>query len=137
MYAAREHITARYGEDVLIAAVGDDGRVDEARVDEALAAATAEIDSYVAVRHTLPLSDAPAVLRQHCVDMAVYKMSAGSDTLTEEIKDRYRASVAWLKDLSMGRATLGTPAKPGQTSARPVVRTGPPRRFTRGQLQDL
>lgn len=137
MYASRADIEARYGADVLVAAVDESGRVDDARVEAAISAASAEIDSYVAVRHALPLSSVPAVLVQHCIDMAVFKMSAGSDVLTDEVKERYKSSVAWLKDLSRGHATLGLKARPGQTSARPVISTGPARRFTRAKLQDL
>lgn len=137
MYATRSDITDKYGRDALYPAQGADGTIDDAKVTKALGAATSIIDSYIGTRHTLPLPTTPDRLKQVCIDIAVYEMSPGADTLTDEIKDRNKASIAWLKDVSAGRASLGLPTAPGRTSARPVVTTGSPKLFSRSNMRDL
>ena len=137
MYAAKIDITDKYGDDALYPAQDSDGMIDDVKVTKALESATAEIDSYLGVRFTLPLPSIPDLLKEACIDMAVYKMSPTADTLTDEIKDRYKAAKVWLKDISAGRASLGLPSAPGRTSARPVVTTGTKKLFSRSEMRGL
>ncbi|MFB9372419.1 gp436 family protein [Algimonas porphyrae] len=137
MYATREDIVSRFGEDVLIGAADADGLIVDARITAALEAASAEINSYVGVRHTLPLTSVPPILVEHCVVMAIYKLNSGADMGTEDMETRNKQALGWLKDLSNGRATLGLDSKPGQKSPRPVVTTGTPRQFSRHAMREL
>lgn len=106
-YATQQNIIDRYGEDAL-SALADrdvDGEIDETSVSDALDDASEEIDSYIGVKHPLPLSSTPGSVVRACIDIALYNL-AGSRT-TEEIKDRFNRAISWLRDVSKGTATLG------------------------------
>jgi len=141
VYASRADIETAYGEDVLFGAVGDDGLVDGARIVRALEKAKDEIDSYISVRHALPLPEVPSRLRDVSVDLAIYHINMGADALTDEMRTRYKDGLAWLKDVGAGRAQLGlkTSGRDGsqRSGPRPVVTTGTPRQFSRRAMRDL
>lgn len=71
----------------------------------ALADADSTIDGYLASRYTVPLvTPAPAVVRTAC-DLARYYLY--DDQVTETVQKRYDAAVAWLRDVSTGKVSLG------------------------------
>lgn len=113
-YATAQELIDRVGEDALygVADRDADGLIDTPTVERALDDASAEIDSYLAVRYPLPLATVPAALMRTCCDLALYHLS-GNRT-TEEVEKRYRNAIAWLRDLSAGRASLG--AAPAETA---------------------
>lgn len=77
---------------------------DVARVEQELADASAEIDSYLANRWPTPLAETPPLIaRAACVLAREGLDRQGRDPVTEAAK-RIRA---WLKDLAQGKATLG------------------------------
>ncbi|SNR22893.1 DUF1320 domain-containing protein [Paracoccus sediminis] len=146
-YATAPDIVDLYGPSALYVADRDnDGTVDAAAVDRALVSASDEIDSHVGVRHALPLAAVPGILRQHCVDIAVYRLALSADVLTEEHRRRYEDAVAHLRRIAEGKAALVLPADPDaptdpdapeMTGPRPIVASGPPRLFTRGAMRDF
>jgi len=136
-YAIRSDITEKYGPDALYPAADQDGSIDGAKVTQALNAAASIIDSYIGTRHMLPLPTVPETLKRVCIDIAVYEMSPDADTLTDEITARNKAAIAWLKDVSAGRASLGLASPSGRTSARPVVVTGSEKLFSRNSMRNL
>lgn len=94
-------------------------------VTQALTAASEEADSYLATRYAVPLSvPPPEHLVQATCDIARYRLYAGA--ADQEVQNRYEQAVAWLKDVSAGRALLpGVPLSagdgalvPGQSPAR-------------------
>jgi phage gp36-like protein len=145
-YATQSDITDLYGLNALYVADRDgDGVADAAAVDRALASASAEIDSYLLVRYTLPLPDVPQILVQACVDIAVYRLALSHDVLSEEHRRRYEDATAHLKRIARGEAALHLPSAPPVldpdgnpiTGAKPIVAGGPPRLFSRDQTRDL
>lgn len=131
-YATAEEMEERVGtEDFSVIADRDgDGLVEEEAVTGALDDASAEIDSYLAARYPLPLTETPATVKRACIDMAMYHLS-GNRT-TEEVEKRYNRAVAWLRDVSKGVATLGdTPVEAASSGA---VFTGGTRQSTRTKL---
>lgn len=74
----------------------------------AIASADGLIDSYLASRYSLPLVSTPAVLKEAALDLARYELH--KERATEEVRDRRKEVVAWLRDLSSGKARLGVPA---------------------------
>jgi len=108
-YATADDLVTRFGLDEIsqIAEPEDPGAADFdlARVDSALADATAQIDSYLRVRMTVPISPVPDVLRSAAADLARFKLH--DDHAPEAVADRYRSTVQWLKDIAAGRASLG------------------------------
>lgn len=130
-YATVGEISDRYGADSLSALADRDGdtMMEMEAINGALDDATAEIDSYLAARYPLPLSDVPISLKRACMDIALYHL-AGQRT-TDEIEKRYNRAIAWLRDISKGVAMLGEPSVDKtahkasfSTSGRLMTRTG-------------
>ena len=68
--------------------------------------ATAEIDTYLqAAGYSLPLVSTPVVLRNRCCDIARYNLDR--IRMREDVQQRYKESIAYLKDLVRGIADLG------------------------------
>ncbi|MEO5327267.1 MAG: DUF1320 domain-containing protein [Magnetococcus sp. THC-1_WYH] len=78
------------------------------RIQFALEEAGVTMDSYLAIRYPLPL-DAGRVsttrLPGICCDIARYLLQSNQDI--EVVTTRHNAALAWLKDLSAGKAGLG------------------------------
>lgn len=89
-------------------------------VSDACDAASQEADSYLATRYAVPVTATP--LPEHLVqsvcDIARYRLYAGA--ADPEVQNRYAQAVAWLKDVSAGRALLpGVPLSAGDGAATP------------------
>lgn len=143
MYAQQSDIAELYDESALYVAERD-GAVDPDAVARALASASGEIDSFVGVRHTLPLPRIPALLRQLAVDIALYRLANSRALLTDEHRRRYEDAIATLRRLSKGEQDLGLPPEPpaegeepGLPGPRPIVATGPERLFSREKMRGL
>ena len=74
----------------------------------ALGRASAEIDSYLTQSYRLPITAQAALdhLRGICVDVARYHLTGSYTNCTDEIRNRYRDAIAWLRDVIAGRANL-------------------------------
>ena len=99
-----------------------DGVADQAVVDRAIADAGALIDSHLSVRFAVPVSPVPDALRACAVDLAVYFLRLGRDSVTEDVRRRYEDDLAWLRAVASGRAALGIEPPPAEGSAAPGVR---------------
>jgi phage gp36-like protein len=70
--------------------------------------ASDEIDAYLESRFALPLSDPPAVLVRICCEIAMYHLIALRPIHDlEDAKDKYEKCIAFLKEVSDGKRTLG------------------------------
>ena len=141
-YATLKDITDRYGEtDLLVAADRDgDDRVDTPAVNRAVRDASAEIDTYLAARYTLPLATPPSVLKRLCVDISLYRLAFNALGNTEERRQRYQDAVALLLRISKGDVSLGVgkdkDAKAASKGKGAVIK-GPVRRFSRTAMKGL
>ena len=102
MYASRNDLEARFGEGELqqlemMQTVGSS-------IEEALQDASEEIDSYIAVRYVLPLPSTPSTLKRIACNIARYRLYFQQPT--EEIENRYKAEIDFLKRVADGKATL-------------------------------
>lgn len=102
------------------------GSIDTDVSTAALSFASAMIDSYCGGRYALPLEPSDQVV-DICVNLAIYKLYEGRqldipDTV-EKANDR---AMAFLKDVSTGKATLNQAGVP-QTTELNVVRPDPNR----------
>lgn len=142
-YATDADIVDLYGPDALVVADRDgDGMAESPAVARALSSATDEIDSYLGVRYAVPLAHVPGVVRQACVDIALYRLALSADVLSDEHRRRYEDALAHLRRIAKGEATLVLPAvpgdpPPGDNSPQPIVTGGPPRLFSREKMRDL
>lgn len=140
-------ISELYGQAALVVADHDrDGAPDYAAIARALISASNEIDSYVGVREILPLPRVPGILKQFCVDIAVYRLALSADVLTDEHRRRYEDVIKHLARIAKGDAALNIPPDPNApvdpdapepAGPRPIVADGPPRLFSRQAMRDF
>lgn len=84
------------------------------RIDEAIAAASAEIDSYLAMVTTLPLTTTPVLLVRISVQIALYHLFLRRNQgAYREVE--YQNCRSWLRDIAAGKVTLGLPATAAPT----------------------
>ncbi len=101
----------------------EDGTADAAVVSQAIEDAEGEIDSYLGKVYVVPIpAPVPKVLQQKAVTMACYFLYKGRRALSEDIKDNYKACIAWLKDIVAGKAGLGILPKPSESAGAGGVR---------------
>jgi phage gp36-like protein len=120
MYATVTHMIARFGETHLIRLSRPEDRtaetVDEAKVNTALADASALIDGYIRGRYFVPI-------RAACV-LARYDLAQGEHMdPSEEMAKARKDVIAWLENISRELVNLDVPAaRPTGTNA---VGSGP------------
>lgn len=105
-YANRIDLVRRFGEQEIASLEDPDntGSGDLRVSSEALDDGTEEVNSYVAVRYSLPLPTVPAPLSRACCDVARFRLY--KDRPTEEVKYRYERTVKWLEQLAAGKVLL-------------------------------
>jgi len=139
-YAVQQDLEDYFGSsELLIAADRDgDGEADEGVVASGLNSATAEINSYLAVRYDIPLAETPEVLTRVCCDLAMYHMSVGSPSMTEDKETRYNNCIKWLRDVSKGVASLGAAEAQVEVQDEATVSSSSEERlFSRTKMQGL
>lgn len=146
-YASWQDISDLYGQSALVVADHDrDGAPDYGPITRALISASDEIDSYIGVREILPLPRVPGILKQFCVDIAVYRLALSADVLTDEHRRRYEDAIRHLARIAKGDAALVIPPDPDApvdpdapepAGPRPIVAEGPPRLFSREKMRDF
>lgn len=118
MYATQQDIIDLHGADflLLVAARGLERTLADAKTREAiadaLAQASSEIDGYISTRYAVPVEPTPRIIQNHCINIAIYLMASTADRMTDIIRERYKDALAWLKDISTGKANL-PPAQTG------------------------
>lgn len=107
-YATNNDIITIYGEQVLNAVASRDGsnRQSYEAVEAALDAASAEIDTYIGNRYTVPLVAPPPYIRQVCVDISVYRLALDVGPRTDEMRLRYKDAIEYLRAVSKGDIDL-------------------------------
>ena len=137
-YAVQADLETRFttAEIVQLTDVADPptGLIDAAKVAAALAAADALIDAYVGVKYALPLAEVPAVLTDKAADIARFELYGHG--ATAEVKARYDDAVAFLRDLSLGKAKLKlADGAEAATPAGTIAHDGPERTFGRTRTE--
>lgn len=141
-YATQTDLETRYGVRELAAITARPGtpagEVDAAVVALALADAAAVVDSYLGVRYAtpLPLPAPPRVVDLAC-QIARYRLQ--EQRASDRVRQDYTDALAFLRDLSGGRATLpglSLPVPPGQGSGVVGV-AAPPVTFTDSVLRGM
>lgn len=102
MYANREDLNARFGSNEI-----DNLEVMQTTpdaVNQALQDASEEIDSYIAVKYVLPLPSVPSTLKRVACNIARYRLYYQQPT--EEVENRYKMEIDYLKRVADGKAIL-------------------------------
>jgi len=134
-YATAQDMSDRYGEDTVLRLSdrnGDD-QADEHVLTQALNDATAEIDTYLAMRYSTPMTPVPSVLTRLCIDIAVYRLASSADMATEEQRTRYEDALTLLDKIAKGQVLLGAPAIANTTAGSAHLVTQA-KRFSRGRI---
>jgi len=138
VYCDQTDIERRIGEADLtaLADYDGDGDADAAVVEQAIRSAGALIDSYLGVRFAVPVSlpdgTCPAALATRAVNLAVYFLRLGRDSVTEDVRAQYEDDVAWLRAIVAGAVSLGVEPTPAEGPRAPAARhEAQPRLFGR------
>lgn len=100
MYATEEDMIKRFGNEVETLK----SMLPEGAIVEVLQDATEEIDSYVAVKYSLPLPSIPSTLQRIACNIARYRLYFQQPT--DEVENRYKAEIDYLKRIADGKAVL-------------------------------
>ncbi len=140
MYATQADLDQRFGTAELVKltdrATPGTGQIDATVIARALADAEAEVNGYLQGRYTLPLATVPAVLVRVTCDIARYYLY--DDWATDQVRDRYKDSVALLKGIADGKVSLGLDQAAAQikdSSGSKVSENCPERIFSRDKLE--
>jgi len=119
MYATRADMEARFGVNEIsnLKAM----QTVENAIEQALQDAVEEIDSYVAVKYQLPLPEVPSTLKRIACNIARYRLYFQRPT--EEVENRYKAEIDFLKRIADGRATLNILNTQNQVTTEKPVQT--------------
>lgn len=110
-YATVADLVSRYGETEVLRFSAGDGPLPEAiepaRIDQAIADASALIDSYLRRRYKTPLSTPPSDIVRAACTLARYDLAMGGDREpTEQMRLARKEVIAWLEGVADGRTTL-------------------------------
>jgi len=122
MYCSLDDIKKLLPEDILEQLTDDEGlgTINQARVDEAIAGADAEIDGYLGGRYSVPLSAATEIVKKLSVDIAIYNLysrAVASGTIPELRSERYRNAIKQLEGVSKGMISIGVDEKPASSAS--------------------
>ena len=78
----------------------------------------------------------PDLVRDLCIDIALYKLAEVGQGLNEEKRTRYEDALSLLKRIADGKANLDLPIPAKPKSAGAVIVSSQPRRFGRDRLRD-
>jgi phage gp36-like protein len=105
MYATRDDLATRFSDaEIAQLEMDENGLSNEDLSSAAIQDACAEVDSYIAVKYTLPLPNTPTILLRAVCDIARYRLY--KDRATEEVRRRYEDAVSWLKLLAKGSTLM-------------------------------
>ena len=137
-YAVKQDMIDRFSEVELMQLTDRTGAVDaidDTVLGKALADADAEIDGYVMGRYALPLPSTPKILVGMACDITRYRLY--EDRATEHVRARYEDAIKYLKEVALGRISLGLDAANQATAeAGGPKAEGEERVFTRSALVD-
>lgn len=117
MYATRQDLEARFGFSEI--ANLEAMQTSVSSIADALQDAAEEIDSYIAVKYQLPLPNVPSTLKRVACNIARYRLYFQQPT--EEVENRYKAEIDFLKRIADGKAVLNILNESNQvTEEKPV-----------------
>lgn len=116
--------------------------VNQAVVDQAMAAADTLVNGYIGDRYSIPFTGVPELLKTIALDVVVYRLylRRKKGDPPEGIKAAYDNSLKLLRDVQAGKLSLGVTAAgeavPQSSGSTPSI-TSSPRLCSRDSLRDL
>lgn len=77
---------------------------EQVSIDKALSDATNQINSYLSSRYSVPVITSDSFLQLIACNIARYRL--WDKKASDEVKERYKESVDWLKDVQAGKANV-------------------------------
>lgn len=108
-YATVENLFSLFGEEeiTLLSNRGASPELNREALEAAIAYAASEVDSYLAARYAVPLTDpVPPVVMMVTADIVRYRLTSGDVSEKDAIVARYKTTVAWLRDVASGVVSL-------------------------------
>lgn len=142
-YATAADLDAKWGTELVDLAAWDAGSNarDAARVDVALAAASAIVDAYLGRRYKLPLALADAgalALKNATCDLAMGQLSNTPGTRNDIVAEAEKRAFVFLRDVADGKAAIAVvAAEAPEIAPNEPIMVDDGRRFTRQRLRDL
>ncbi len=103
-YADRNDLVLRFGEREIKQLEASIQAENSMSVDATLQDASEEVDGYIAVRYSLPLTETPQNLKRLVCDIARYKL--WKSRASDEVRQRYEDAIAFLKLIANNKASL-------------------------------
>ena len=140
-YSTLADIKKLIPEDSLVQLTDDEGAgtVNQGRIDETIAQADEEINSYLGIRYDVPFpAPIPGIVKKMSVDITIYNLySRKLETIPATRADRYKNTIRMLEAISKGTVSLGEAVDPaGETDQIKSDRTAEDRIFTAGKKSD-
>lgn len=109
----------------------------DARIEAALADATAEMNGWLTKAVSLPIANPPEYLSVVCRDLAMYRLHVNVGRVTDSQEKLRDAAIAYLKLVARGEASIGdeTAEDTIETSDGIITAEGPDRVMTRDNLR--
>ncbi|AZQ10159.1 gp436 family protein [Shewanella khirikhana] len=85
------------------------GELNDTYIDQALAQADEEIDSFLGRRYQLPLPTVPGILNKIAITIAFYWLADRDNQATNLLEDRYKMQLDTLREIATGKRELGLP----------------------------
>jgi phage gp36-like protein len=140
-YITNADIQTRLGAATYVQLADDngDGVADTAVVDEARLAAEGELDSYLAVRHAVPVdvtvhAELAGVLKSAGLDLAEYRLRLRRPPLSDDARRRRDQTIDWLRLIATGTVALPSLAAPAGKGTVAMAR-GAERLLSRAELE--
>lgn len=108
-------------------------------ITEAITKSDALIDAYCGKQYSVPFSPVPAMVELLSVDITAYRLYLRRGVIPDPTRQRYEDAMAFLRDVSSGKATLGSTDSPPDATAgtNDVQLETYERVFTRNSMYDL
>lgn len=138
-YSVQDDLLQQISEEELIQLTDDDrtGLVDSSRVGRAIEDADAEINGYLAKKHTVPIATVPDLVRNMSVTIAIYNLYSRRDEIPESRMKRYRDMIKLLENISKGVVTLGEVPAPAENPGESGSFSAADRKFSREKLESF
>lgn len=127
-YSTKSDIEKKLPPQQLIQLSDDDNDLlpDTGVIDEAIAGADSEIDGYVALRYTVPLSPVPALIKTLSINIAIKNLHDRRGIDRETVRLNYKHAVALLQKIAESKMNLGdTPGPAESETGSPASSTTP------------
>ena len=138
-YCAYADLKKLIPEESLVQLTDDEGvgKVNQARIDEAIAQADTEIDAYLGTRYSVPFATVPTIVGKLSVDMTIYHLySRRVEEIPKTRADRYKDCLRLLEGIAAGKISIGEAAEPeASASADQAQYSSEDRIFTRDKLK--